>query len=68
MIQDFLCSTCEDKKLENSADYYCEACIKFYCGKCINMHRQLFTKHVPFERGDMKKLPVAKEVEDFLLK
>jgi len=68
IFQDFLCSTCEDKKLVTSADFYCESCMKFFCGNCAIMHNQLFTKHVPFGRGDMKKWPVAKKVEDFLLK
>ncbi|XP_052253209.1 uncharacterized protein LOC127859742 [Dreissena polymorpha] len=68
MVQDFLCSTCEEKKLEESADYYCESCVKFFCSKCIDLHSQLFTQHSPHGRGDMKKWPVAKKVEDFLLK
>ncbi|XP_052230380.1 protein PML-like [Dreissena polymorpha] len=68
ILQDFLCSTCEDKKLDNMADFYCETCVKFYCGKCIGMHSQLFIKHAPYGRGDLKKWPVAKQVEDFLLK
>ncbi|KAH3733841.1 hypothetical protein DPMN_040278 [Dreissena polymorpha] len=68
MIQDFLCSTCEEEKLEESADYYCESCVKFYCRKCIHSHGQLFKKHSPHGRSDMKKWPVAKKVEDFLLK
>ncbi|XP_052235087.1 uncharacterized protein LOC127847292 isoform X2 [Dreissena polymorpha] len=68
IVQDFLCSNCEEKKLDNTADFYCDICVKFYCGKCIGMHRQLFTKHAPFGRGDMKKWPVTKMVEDFLLK
>ncbi|KAH3704174.1 hypothetical protein DPMN_079230 [Dreissena polymorpha] len=68
MVQDFLCSTCEEKKLGESADYYCESCVKFFCRKCIDLHSQLFTQHSPHGRGDMKKWPVAKKVEDFLLK
>ncbi|XP_052231846.1 uncharacterized protein LOC127845152 [Dreissena polymorpha] len=68
ILQDFLCSTCEDKKLDKMADFYCETCVKFYCGKCIGMHSQLFIKHTPYGRGDLKKWPVAKQVEDFLLK
>ncbi|XP_052235063.1 uncharacterized protein LOC127847287 isoform X2 [Dreissena polymorpha] len=68
MIQDFLCSTCEEKKLDKMADFYCESCVKFYCGECVNMHNKLFTKHTPYGRGAMKKWPVAKKVEDFLLK
>ncbi|XP_052283874.1 uncharacterized protein LOC127880594 isoform X1 [Dreissena polymorpha] len=50
------------------ADFYCESCVKFYCGECVNMHNKLFTKHTPYGRGAMKKWPVAKKVEDFLLK
>ncbi|KAH3704236.1 hypothetical protein DPMN_079292 [Dreissena polymorpha] len=68
MVLDFLCSTCEEKKLEESADYYCESCVKFFCSKCIDLHSQLFTQHSPHGRGDMKKWPVAKKMEDFLLK
>ncbi|KAH3749063.1 uncharacterized protein LOC127847288 [Dreissena polymorpha] len=68
MIQDFLCSTCEEKKLDKMADFFCESCVKFYCGECVNMHNKLFTKHTPYGRETMKKWPVAKKVEDFLLK
>ncbi|KAH3749422.1 hypothetical protein DPMN_183920 [Dreissena polymorpha] len=68
IVQDFLCSTCEDKKLDNTADFYCECCVKFFCGNCINLHSQLFTKHDTFGRKHMKKWPVTKKVEDFLLK
>ncbi|XP_052235084.1 uncharacterized protein LOC127847291 isoform X2 [Dreissena polymorpha] len=68
IFHDFLCNTCADKKLDNTADFYCESCVKFYCGKCIRPHSQLFTKHDTFGRGDMKKWPVTKKVEDFLLK
>ncbi|XP_052214318.1 uncharacterized protein LOC127832970 [Dreissena polymorpha] len=68
MVQDFLCSPCEERQLEESADYYCESCVKYYCSKCIYMHNQLFMKHSPYGRGDIKKLPFAKKVEDFLLK
>ncbi|KAH3749857.1 hypothetical protein DPMN_184372 [Dreissena polymorpha] len=67
-FQDFLCSTCEDTKLDKMADFYCESCVKIYCGNCIKMHSQLFTKHAPLGRGDMKKWPVTKTVEVFLLK
>ncbi|KAH3749182.1 hypothetical protein DPMN_183673 [Dreissena polymorpha] len=68
IVQDFLCSTCEDKKLDNTADFYCECCVKFFCGNCINLHSQLFTKHDTFGRKHMKKWPVTKKVKDFLLK
>ncbi|XP_052255544.1 uncharacterized protein LOC127861182 [Dreissena polymorpha] len=68
IVQDFLCSTCEEEKLVEWADYYCESCVKFYCRKCIQLHSQLFKKHSPHGRSDMKKWPVVKKVENFLLK
>ncbi|KAH3749156.1 hypothetical protein DPMN_183647 [Dreissena polymorpha] len=55
IIPDFLCSSCGDKKLDKMAD-------------CINLHSQLCTKHDTFGREHMKKWPVTKKVEDFLLK
>ncbi|KAH3816367.1 hypothetical protein DPMN_117883 [Dreissena polymorpha] len=67
-VQDFLCSACEDEKLDESADFYCDSCEKFYCRKCIHMHGHLFKKHSTHGRSDMKKWPVVKKVEDFLLK
>ncbi|XP_052255908.1 uncharacterized protein LOC127861445 isoform X2 [Dreissena polymorpha] len=68
IFQDFLCSTCEDVKLEESADFHCELCMRFYCRKCIIPHDQLFIKHSPCGKEDMKKWPVSKKVEDFLQK
>ncbi|XP_052235743.1 uncharacterized protein LOC127847704 [Dreissena polymorpha] len=68
IVQDFLCSTCEDEKRQESADFYCESCVKFYCQKCIHLHGQLFKKHSPHGRSDMKEWPVSKKVEDFLYK
>ncbi|KAH3749197.1 hypothetical protein DPMN_183689 [Dreissena polymorpha] len=68
IFQDFLCSACQGKKLDKMADFYCESCLKFYCGNCINLHSQLFTNHATFGRKHIKKWPVAKKVEDFLLK
>ncbi|KAH3836043.1 hypothetical protein DPMN_109412 [Dreissena polymorpha] len=67
-VQDFLCSACEDEKLDESADFYCDSCEKFYCRKCIHLHGQLFKKHSTHGRSDLKKWPVVKKVEDFLLK
>ncbi|XP_052237683.1 uncharacterized protein LOC127848996 [Dreissena polymorpha] len=68
IVQDFLCSTCEDEKRQELADFYCESCVKFYCQTCFHLHGQLFKKHSPHGRSDMKKWPIAKKVEDFLFK
>ncbi|KAH3717258.1 uncharacterized protein LOC127855710 [Dreissena polymorpha] len=65
---DFCCSPCHEHKTVQWAEFYCDNCVTFYCAKCINLHSQLFGKHVTYGRGDTSKWPVSKEVEDFLLK
>ncbi|XP_052235695.1 uncharacterized protein LOC127847674 isoform X5 [Dreissena polymorpha] len=65
---DFCCSPCQEHKIDQWAEFYCDNCLKFYCAKCINLHGQLFGKHVTYGRGDTSKWPVCKEVEDFIQK
>ncbi|KAH3768200.1 hypothetical protein DPMN_169412 [Dreissena polymorpha] len=65
---DFCCSPCLEQNIDQWAEFYCNNCLKFYCAKCINLHGQLFGKHVTYGRGDTSKWPVLKEVEDFLQK
>ncbi|KAH3696640.1 hypothetical protein DPMN_084116 [Dreissena polymorpha] len=67
-VQDYLCSTCQEKTIEERADFYCKSCINFYCQKCIYKHDLLFTKHSLYGRGDIKAWPVDEKMEDFLLK
>ncbi|KAH3749332.1 hypothetical protein DPMN_183828 [Dreissena polymorpha] len=61
MVQDFLCSSCEDTKLDKTADFYCESCVKFYCRICIVMHSQLFTKHAPLWKGRYEEMASGQE-------
>ncbi|KAH3822337.1 hypothetical protein DPMN_124114 [Dreissena polymorpha] len=65
-VKDFCCETCDEKTIEEGADFFCETCLKLYCGKCIDLHGQLFTKHATYGRDDMRKWPANKEVENFL--
>jgi hypothetical protein len=72
MVEYFCFDSCKEKNhLEESADIYCEASMRFYCKTCV-LHlselTELFMKHVTYERGDMKKWPVSKAMEDFLRK
>ncbi|KAH3720887.1 hypothetical protein DPMN_063798 [Dreissena polymorpha] len=67
-IKDFYCSPCIEHKIDQWAEFYCNNCLKFYCARCINLHDQLFGKHVTYGRGDTRKLAVSKEVEEFLQK
>ena len=68
MVEDFSCTRCLEQNLTESADIYCEKCLRFYCKKCVILHSQLFTKHMTCGREDIKKWPVSKAVEDFLRK
>ncbi|KAH3750225.1 hypothetical protein DPMN_184744 [Dreissena polymorpha] len=65
---DYCCSPCQEHEIDQWAEFYCDNCLKFYCAKCINLHGQLFGKHVTYGRGDTSKWPVSKEVEDFIQK
>ncbi|KAH3718407.1 hypothetical protein DPMN_061211 [Dreissena polymorpha] len=65
-LTDFCCSPCLEHKIDKFAEFYCDKCLKFFCAKCIQMHGQLFSKHVTYGRGDSAKWPLPKVVEDFL--
>ncbi|KAH3718299.1 hypothetical protein DPMN_061102 [Dreissena polymorpha] len=67
-LTDFCCSPCLEHKLYKFAEFYCDNCLKFYCGQCIILYGPLFGKHVTYGRGDTSKWPVSKEVEDYLYK
>ncbi|KAH3719300.1 uncharacterized protein LOC127854993 [Dreissena polymorpha] len=67
-VIDFCCSPCLEHKTVQWAEFYCDNCLKFYCAKCINLHGQLFGKHVTYGRGETSKWPVSKEVEDVIRK
>ncbi|XP_052259817.1 uncharacterized protein LOC127864178 isoform X3 [Dreissena polymorpha] len=68
MVEDFSCTRCLEQNLTESADIYCEKCLRFYCKKCVILHSQFFTIHMTCGREDIKKWPVSKAVEDFLRK
>ncbi|XP_052234229.1 tripartite motif-containing protein 66-like [Dreissena polymorpha] len=66
LVKDYDCGACEEKHFEKSAEFFCNTCLKLFCGECINLHNQLYEKHVSFGRGDMNKWPLSKKTEDFL--
>ncbi|XP_052255547.1 uncharacterized protein LOC127861185 isoform X1 [Dreissena polymorpha] len=66
LVMDYCCDACKEKHIEESAESFCKTCTKLFCGKCINLHSQLYEKHVSFGRGDMNKWPISKKIEDFL--
>ncbi|XP_052256531.1 uncharacterized protein LOC127861855 [Dreissena polymorpha] len=68
LVKDYVCFACEGKHLEESADYFCETCKKFFCRKCIYQHDQFYTNHSKYGREETNKWPLTKKIEDLLLK
>ena len=68
LVKDYVCFACEGKNLEESADYFCETCMKFFCGKCSYQHDQFYTNHSKYGREETNKWPLTKKIEDLLLK
>ncbi|XP_052251560.1 uncharacterized protein LOC127858436 [Dreissena polymorpha] len=67
-VKDFSCNVCENKNVEVSADFYCETCLKGFCEKCLFHHDQIYFNHLKYGRGETNKWPLAKTMEDLLLK
>ncbi|XP_052220241.1 tripartite motif-containing protein 45-like isoform X2 [Dreissena polymorpha] len=68
LVKDYVCGPCESKTIEESADYFCAGCMKFFCRKCIYLHDQLYANHSKYGREETNKWPLTKAVEDLLLK
>ncbi|XP_052215213.1 uncharacterized protein LOC127833805 [Dreissena polymorpha] len=68
LVKDYSCSTCESKNFETNAEYFCETCLKCFCTKCLYHHDQLYVNHLKYGRGEPNKWPLAKSIEDLLLK
>ncbi|KAH3799957.1 uncharacterized protein LOC127839332 [Dreissena polymorpha] len=68
LVKDYVCDACESKNIQGIADYFCAICLKFFCGKCIYQHDQLYANHSKYGREETNKWPLTKAVEDLLLK
>ncbi|XP_052221852.1 uncharacterized protein LOC127838265 [Dreissena polymorpha] len=68
LVKDYVCGACECKNIQEIADYFCEICRKFFCGKCIYQHDQLYVNHSKYGREETNKWPLTKQIEDLLLK
>ncbi|KAH3782185.1 hypothetical protein DPMN_160097 [Dreissena polymorpha] len=68
LVKDYVCFACEGNNLEESADYFCETCMKFFCGKCSYQHDPFYTNHSKYGRKETNKWPLPKKIEDLLLK
>ncbi|XP_052222316.1 uncharacterized protein LOC127838540 [Dreissena polymorpha] len=67
LLKDYVCGACESRHIHESAAYFCASCMKFFCGKCINQHDQLYENHAKYRKEETKKWPLTKSMEDFLL-
>ncbi|XP_052221472.1 tripartite motif-containing protein 45-like [Dreissena polymorpha] len=66
LVMDYCCDACKEKHMEVSSEFFCKTCKKLFCGKCINLHSQLYEKHVSIGRGEMNQWPLSKTTKDFL--
>ncbi|WAR26047.1 hypothetical protein MAR_011751 [Mya arenaria] len=55
LIDDFICSPCEEDELNSEAQYFCVDCSKYYCSCCESEHGGLFKRHKLLDRKDVKK-------------
>ncbi|XP_052265698.1 uncharacterized protein LOC127868122 [Dreissena polymorpha] len=67
-VKDYLCSPCESKNKEASAEIFCETCLKCFCEECLHYHDHIFVNHLKYGRGETNKWPLTKTMEDLLLK
>ncbi|XP_052222665.1 transcription intermediary factor 1-beta-like [Dreissena polymorpha] len=68
LVRDYVCGACESKNIQEIADYFCASCTKFFCGKCVYFHDQLYANHPKYGREETYKWPLTKTMEDLLLK
>ncbi|XP_052221061.1 uncharacterized protein LOC127837752 [Dreissena polymorpha] len=67
-VKVYVCDACTSKNFEESADYFCASCKKFFCRKCIYQHDQLFANHSKYGREETNQWPLTKTLENLLLK
>ncbi|XP_052249001.1 uncharacterized protein LOC127856868 isoform X2 [Dreissena polymorpha] len=57
LFYDFSCFTCQENERNTEAEFYCEECAKFFCGKCVKLHNTLFKKHATLGKGNIRQWP-----------
>ncbi|XP_052275047.1 uncharacterized protein LOC127874628 [Dreissena polymorpha] len=71
LVKYYCCTICEkERSVEIDADFYCKTCLKYFCRRCINSHRQhgwLFFKKSPYGKDKIMKWPLSKKMETSLL-
>ncbi|XP_052818062.1 uncharacterized protein LOC128244087 [Mya arenaria] len=55
LIYDFVCSPCQEDKLNTEAKYFCGDCSKYYCDKCLPFHSKILKQHTVLGRRDVDK-------------
>ncbi|XP_052815308.1 uncharacterized protein LOC128242256 [Mya arenaria] len=55
LIHDFVCSPCQEDKLNTEAKYFCRDCSKYYCDQCLTFHSKILKKHIVLGYEDVDK-------------
>ncbi|KAH3750080.1 uncharacterized protein LOC127848532 [Dreissena polymorpha] len=68
LVKEYSCGACESKNIIQSADVFCEPCLKCFCKNCLHYHDQIFVNHLTYGRGETNKWPPAKTMVELFLK
>ncbi|WAR11890.1 TRI33-like protein, partial [Mya arenaria] len=55
VIHDFVCSPCQEEKLNTEAKYFCRDCSKYYCDQCLTFHSKILKQHAVLGYEDVDK-------------
>ncbi|WAR11892.1 TRI33-like protein, partial [Mya arenaria] len=55
LIHEFVCSPCEEDKLNTEAKYFCGECSKYYCDQCLTFHSKILKQHAVVGCDDVDK-------------
>ncbi|XP_052815203.1 uncharacterized protein LOC128242172 [Mya arenaria] len=55
LIHDFVCSPCQEDKLNTEAKHFCRDCSKYYCDKCLTFHSKIHKQHTVLGQKDVDK-------------
>ncbi|XP_052817505.1 uncharacterized protein LOC128243660 [Mya arenaria] len=55
LIHDFVCSPCQEDKLNTEAKYFCRDCSKYYCDQCLTFHSKIMKQHAVLGYEDVDK-------------
>lgn len=60
----YFCLVCEENGLDHEAFFYCQECHKSFCNHCVEIHKQLYTKHTVLGTESLERCSVIMATMD----